>query len=116
MAEKFAEIARPRGEDQEICSIQEFLGENLANAVRKCPEDMKEELERPFTEEDVAEVIKKMKKVSAPGPKGITNRLMKVLQPFIGYLIAEAGNKLLREEEVPGAAEWMAGRPCEGAG
>ena len=107
MAEKFAEIARPRGEDQEICSIQEFLGENLANAVRKCPEDMKEELERPFTEEDVAEVIKKMKKVSAPGPKGITNRLMKVLQPFIGYLIAEAGNKLLREEEVPGAAEWI---------
>ena len=107
MAEKFAEIARPRGAGQEVSTIQEFLGDNLANAVKKCPEQMGEELNRPFTEEEVEKVIKGMKNVSAPGPKGITNRLLKVLQPLLGYLITVAGNKLLDEEEVPGAAEWI---------
>ena len=107
MADKFAEIARPRGEGQEVCSIQDFLGDNLANAVTKCPEDLEEELKRPFTEEEVEKVIKGMKNVSAPGPKGITNRLVKVVQPALGYLITEAGNKLLEEENVSKEAEWI---------
>ena len=107
MAEKFAKIARPRGDDEEVMSIEEYLGEVLVGGVKKCPEAMREELERPFTETEVAKVISGMKKVSAPGPKGISNKLMKVLQPMLGHLITVAGNKLLQDNNFTGTARWI---------
>ena len=48
-----------------------------------------------------------MKKVSAQGPKGISNKLMKVLQPMLGHLITVAGNKLLQDNTFPRAARWI---------
>ena len=107
MAEKFSEIARPRNPNDEVKSIEEFMGEDLIRGVNKCQDQESEVLNRPFTEEEVTRVVKKMKKISAPGPKGISNLLMKTLLPMLVRVITEAGNKMLDEEEFMAEAKWI---------
>ena len=104
--QKFAEMAK-RDESVGTCSIEEFLGDELARNVKKVPESMYDMLEEGFHEEDVVKVVKGMKSVSAPGPLGITNLLLKEMVPLIKNIIVEAGNKMFFSEDEVQIPPWL---------
>ena len=97
MSEKFSKIARA---DPEVGSvtIEEYLGE-LTDGVRKCADVMKEQLDSAITERELKAIVSSMKDQSVPGPKGITNRLLKVMFPLIKSILVVASNKLLFEDD-----------------
>ena len=101
MADKYRGITA-RDRTVGAITIRQFLGEQLADEVQKCPEEMEEMLIEPFTAEELESIIKDMKSASAPGPEGISNRLLKAVFPTINILMAEAGNTwLLEDNEMP---------------
>ena len=104
MSEKFAKIARA---DPEVgsMSIEEYLGD-LAEGVKKCPEELKNQLDSPITEKELKGIVTNMKDQSVPGPKGVTNKLLKAMFPLIKSILVVAGNKLLFEDEVM-LPSWM---------
>ena len=94
MAEKFGEIAR---EDDTVgnTSIEDFLGQPLADIATKCPAHLHNTLTDEVCAEELKEVIDDMKNESVPGPLGISNRLLKVVYPIIQDILVKAANKLM---------------------
>ena len=86
-------------------SIEQYLGD-LAQGVRKVPDNMRERLSILITIKEVEDVVNGLKDVSVPGPSGITNKLLKAMLLSIKTILVHAGNKLLfgDETEIP---EWI---------
>ena len=93
MAHKFGEIAR---EDNTVgnTSIEQFLGQALADGATKCPAHLHDLLTNEVCAEELKEVIMGMKNESVPGPLGISNRLLKAIFPIIQDVLVKAANKL----------------------
>ena len=109
MAAKYREIT---AKDYTVgaVTIRQFLGEELADRVKKCPQDMEDILTSPITVSELEEIVKDLKANSAPGPKGISNRLLKELFPAIGKLLAEAGNAWLLDDNEKPPPAWVTTR------
>ena len=106
MTRKFAAIASPDPVAGTM-SIAEFLGPALTNSSRKCPPEMAAALTRQITQNDIEEIVKGLKKVSAPGPLGITNSLLKFLLPILSSLLVRVGNDILFSNEPQDVARWF---------
>ena len=106
MYAKFADMAK---KDEAVGgeTIEQFLGEEVVARVQRVKEEDKSKLERVFSEDEVEKVVGKLKKVSAPGPLGISNSLLKMMVPLIKKVLVEAGNKLFFSEEMPEKPAWL---------
>ena len=82
-------------------SIEEFLGPELTMSLRKCPNEHFDWLESPVLHKEVRDIIKELKPISAPGPLGISNNLLKEMAPFMEEILVRFGNDLLFSEEIP---------------
>ena len=82
-------------------SIEEFLGPELTMSLRKCPNEHFVWLESPVLHKEVRDIIKELKPISAPGPLGISNNLLKEMAPFMEEILVRFGNDLLFSEEIP---------------
>ena len=109
MTNKYEEIAK-KDNNVGAITIQEYLGDNLTNEMKKCSEDVRNQLEEELTGEELDRIVAEVKQQSAPGPKGITNKLMKYIFPFIRKLVVQAGNKWLFGEEETEGPEWLGRR------
>ena len=106
MFQKFDRMAR-RDERVGRESIEQFLGEELAATVKKVDEEQQLMLDVGFSEDEIEKVVGKLKKVSAPGPLGISNNLLKAMTPLIKTILMEAGNKLFFSEEMVEIPKWL---------
>ena len=82
-------------------SIEEFLGPDLVNSLRKCPVADHPYLTSPVLEIEILDAIKDMKAESSPGALGISNLLLKELAPFISRILSDFGNRLFFDEIMP---------------
>ena len=82
-------------------SIEEFLGEELAQTVRNCPQEESENMTKPISVKELEKIVKQLKTSSAPGPLGITNNLLKEIFPYISEILADMGNKILFQDTMP---------------
>ena len=100
MFDKYAEIVQ---EDPiaGTMSIDEFLGPELTESLRKCPPEHHAWLESPILSQEIDGIIKDLKTVSAPGPLGISNNLLKAIHPYILKVLTRFGEDLLFSEERP---------------
>ena len=106
MSEKFGEIAR---EDDTVgnTSIEDFLGQHLADIATKCPAHLHNTLTDEVCAEELKEVIDDMKNESVPGPLGISNRLLKVIYPIIQDILVKAANKLMFSTDLVQRPAWL---------
>ena len=74
----------------------------------KCPQDLEDLLSANIEEDDIQRVVNQMKNQSAPGPLGISNRLLKHLLPYIKRIMAKAANQWLFEDQELVPPEWLA--------
>ena len=100
MFQKYSEIVQ---EDPVAgtMSIETFLGPDLTDSLRKCPRENHAWLESPVIPREIENIIKDLKPVSAPGPLGISNNLLKEIFPYISKLLTRFGDDLLFAEERP---------------
>ena len=100
MFEKYADIVK---EDPiaGTMSIQEFLGHELFGSLRLCPEEDQRLLTAPVQPMEIKSIIKNLKSVSAPGPLGISNNLLKELAPYILEILVKFGNQLFFDDDLP---------------
>ena len=82
-------------------SIEDFLGHDLMQSLRLCPDEDKQALISPVLPVEITNIIKDLKPISAPGPLGITNNLMKEIIPFILEILVDLGNKIFFSETMP---------------
>ena len=106
MTNKFVAIARPDPIAGSL-TIEEFLGPELTASARKCPQDMHDSLTRPIRKKDIEDIISGLKNMSAPGPLGITNSLLKALLPMLHSLLVQVGNDILFSDEPQDIAAWF---------
>ena len=100
MFEKYANIVQ---EDPiaGTLSIQEFLGYELTQTLRRCPDEDKQYLEAPVMSIEISNIIQELKSVSAPGPLGLTNNLLKEIVPLILNVLTDLGNRIFFDDEMP---------------
>ena len=100
MFNKYAEIVQ---EDPiaGTMSIEDFLGPDLTETLRKCPLEHHTWLESPILSQEIEAIIKDLKTISAPGPLGISNNLLKAIHPYILNVLTRFGEDLLFSEERP---------------
>ena len=100
MFDKYAEIVK---EDPlaGTVSIQEFLGHDLLQTLRLCPEEDKEALISPVLAVEIKNIVKDLKPISAPGPLGLTNNLMKEILPFMIEILVDLGNQIFFSDNPP---------------
>ena len=106
MADKYRQITA-RDHTVGGTTIRQFLGDQLADEVLKCPRDMEDALIQPFSADELEAIVKDLKTVSAPGPEGITNKLLKEIFPMIKVLLAQAGNMWLLEDNEKLPPAWI---------
>ena len=94
MFEKYEKLLRQDHNDNPL-SIQEFLGPALVQSLPKCPDDEKCWLTMDVQGDELAKVVKELKVVSAPGPMGMSNLLIREIFPFIEEILLRYGNHLL---------------------
>ena len=106
MSHKFGEIAR---EDDTVgnTTIENFLGQPLADMAAKCPMALHDMLSAEVCAEELKEVITGMKNESVPGPLGISNRLLKTIYPIIQDVLVKAANKLLFSQLPVDRPPWL---------
>ena len=82
MADKYREIT---AKDQTVgaVTIRQYLGDELADSAKKCPPETEEMLTSPITVNELEEIVNDLKANSAPGPQGISNRLLKAVFPTV---------------------------------
>ena len=92
--QKYADLTKP---DPQACTmtIEQFLGPDLVQTLRKCPPESHSYLTSPVLEVEVKNIVKDLKMNSAPGPLGFSNALIKEVAPFITSILAHFGNDLL---------------------
>ena len=72
MFDKFARIAQV-DQDAGTMTIQDFLGNDLLNTLRTCPNEDHSLLKAKVTPQEIIATVKDFKTSSAPGPLGLTN-------------------------------------------
>ena len=82
-------------------SIQEFLGQELTDSLRTCPVEDHRRLVSPVLPVEITNIVKELKSVSAPGPLGLSNNLLKHIVPFILTILVNFGNRLFFDEDIP---------------
>ena len=100
MTEKYSKIIQ-KDPIAGSMTIEEFLGPDLVNSLRKCPEIDHPYLTSPVLEIEIHNAIKDMKAESSPGALGISNLLLKELAPFITTILSDLGNRLFFDEIMP---------------
>ena len=100
MFEKYARIIQEDPEADRV-SIREFLGPELTDSLRICPEHDHLMLTSPILPIEIKNVVKEFKTASAPGPLGLSNNLLKHIVPFILDILVDFGNKLFFGENIP---------------
>ena len=100
MFDKYARIAQV-DQDAGTMTIQDFLGNDLLNTLRRCPDEDHGLLKARVTPHEIISTVKDFKTSSAPGPLGLTNCLIKEIAPFISEILADFGNRLFFDEEMP---------------
>ena len=78
MFDKYARIAQVDPEAG-TTTIREFLGDDLFNTLRLCPDEDHNLLTARITPHEISTVVKDFKTSSAPGPLGLTNCLIRKL-------------------------------------
>ena len=109
MADKYREIT---AKDQTVgaVTIRQYLGDELADSAKKCPPETEEMLTSPITVNELEEIVNDLKANSAPGPQGISNRLLKEVFPTIKNLLVEAGNAWLLDDDEKPPPAWITTR------
>ena len=79
-------------------SIQEFLGQELLDSLRKCPVEDHAYLISPVLEIEILDVVKEMKAESSPGAIGFSNLLLKEMVPFMSKVLADFGDRLFFDD------------------
>ena len=87
-------------------TIENFLGQDLMNTLRKCPVEHHNYLTSPVLSSEIKNIVKELKTESAPGVLGITNSLMKEITPLMITILADFGNKLLFGDD-PTIPPWL---------
>ena len=106
MTDKFAKIASP-DPIAGTMTIEDFLGPELTATSRKCrPEDIAH-IADPILKKEVTDIIGHLKTMSAPGPLGVTNSLLKTILPSICSLLIRVGNDVLFSDEAPEIPAWL---------
>ena len=105
MFQKYTELAQI---DPEACqtTIEDYLGQDLMNSLRKCPPEHHNYLTSPVLSVEIKNIVKELKAESAPGVLGITNSLMKELTPMMTAVLVDFGNKLLFGDD-PNIPPWL---------
>ena len=100
MFDKYAEIVQ---EDPVAgtMTIQEFLGPELFQSLRTCPEEHHSYLTSPVLPIEISTIVKELKPVSAPGPLGITNNLMKEIIPYMIHVLVNLGDRIFFDDQMP---------------
>ena len=100
MFEKYAGIAQ---EDPVVgtMSIEEFLGPALTTSLRVCPVEDHLRLTSPICAAEISSIVKAFKPVSAPGPLGLSNNLLKEIVPYLSAVLVDLGNRLFFADEMP---------------
>ena len=98
MFNKYKQICQP-DDNVGTLTIQEFLGPELTQSLRKCPPEHHGYLTSPILDIEIKRVVKDLKRNSAPGPLGISNALIKEMVPFMSKIMRDYGNKLLFGED-----------------
>lgn len=100
MFNKYAEIVK---EDPlaGTLSIEDFLGNDLFQTLRVCPEENKHALISPVLPVEITNIVKDLKPISAPGPLGITNNLMRQIIPYMVEILVDLGNKIFFSQTMP---------------
>ena len=76
MFNKYKQLCQP-DDNVGTLTIQQFLGPELTQTLRKCPPEHHGYLTSPIMEVEIMKVVKDLKRNSAPGPLGISNALVK---------------------------------------
>ena len=82
-------------------SIQSFLGQQLTESLRKCPDSFKPALVSPVLHIEIKNVLAGLKVNSAPGPTGISNNITKEIAKYTMNLLAQMGNDIFFNEDLP---------------
>ena len=98
MFQKYKILSQPDNNAGTL-SIQQFLGHDLMQSLRKCPPEHHSYLTSPILPIEIKNIVKELKHNSAPGPLGITNALVKELVPFMTSIMVDFGNKLFFEDD-----------------
>ena len=103
--EKYANLTQP---DPQACTmtIEQFLGPDLLQTLRKCPPNSHNHLTSPVLEIEIKNIVKDLKMQSAPGPLGLSNALIKEIAPFMTSILVQFGNDLLFGE-TPTILPWF---------
>ena len=100
MLEKYAGIVQ---EDPVAgtMSIEEFLVHALTISLRVCPVEDHLRLTSPICAAEISSIVKAFKPVSAPGPLGLSNNLLKEIVPYLSAILVDLGNRLFFADEMP---------------
>ena len=94
MAKKFEDLSC-RDPNAAQVSIQEFLGPQLSDSIPKWTEEQQSELKAAVTEDELYSIVKDLKNFSAPGPLGISNRLLRFIFPMTSYILVDIANRFM---------------------
>ena len=108
LTEKLSENAR-RNPAAESMTIQEFLGP-LTEEVPKLNDVERDEMMEAVTENELKEIIRKLERVSSPGPLGISNELLKFLFSKVPRILTELMNGAIQDTESFVIPPWFSHR------
>ena len=100
MFKKYEKICNPDPTEARQ-TIEEFLGQDLVNTLSRCPQEHTELLTGSILPSEIRRVIQGLKQVSAPGPLGLSNNLMKEIAPYMMDILVDLGNKMLFSDQMP---------------
>lgn len=92
--QKYADLTQPDPQANTI-TIEQFLGPDLLQSLRKCPPETHRHLTSPVLEIEIKNIVKDLKTNSCPGPLGFSNALIKEISPFMSSILVQFGNDLL---------------------
>ena len=105
MFHKYATLTQPDPQSDTI-TIEQFLGPELLQSLRKCPPENHRQLTSPVLEIEIKNIIKDLKTNSCPGPLGFSNALIKEISPFMSSILVQFGNDLLFGDN-PNFLPWL---------
>ena len=100
MFKKYEKICNPDPAETQQ-TIQAFLGQDLVDRLKQCPQEHREILTGPILPSEIRRIMKELKVNSAPGPLGLSNNLMKEITPYIMNILVDLGNRILFADEMP---------------
>ena len=80
--------------------MQEFLGQDLVDRLKQCPQEHREIFTGPILPSEIRRIIKDLKVNSAHGQLALSNNLMKEITQYIMDILVDIGNRKLFLEEM----------------